>query len=78
MRTAGRDDVLPLAFPIVTKDGETLTELPIQKGQSILVSVCAYNRLPSVWGSDAEEWNPGRFLDVSQEKQTFVGVYANL
>ncbi len=78
VRTAGRDDVLPLALPIVTKDGETLTELPIQKGQDVIVSICAYNRLPSVWGSDADEWNPRRFLDMSKEKQTSVGVYANL
>ncbi|KAL4268124.1 cytochrome P450 family protein [Pleurotus pulmonarius] len=77
-RTAGTDDVIPLALPIVTKDGETLTELAIHKGQSILVSVCAYNRLPSVWGSDAEKWNPRRFLDMPQEKQTSVGMYANL
>ncbi|KAF4605321.1 hypothetical protein EYR40_004105 [Pleurotus pulmonarius] len=78
VRTAGRDDVLPLALPVVTKDGETLTELPIQKGQDVIVSICAYNRLPSVWGGDADEWNPRRFLDVSKEKQTSVGVYANL
>ncbi|KAF7436931.1 hypothetical protein PC9H_003765 [Pleurotus ostreatus] len=78
VRTAERDDVLPLALPIVTKDGETLTELPIQKGQDFIVSICAYNRLPSVWGSDADEWNPRRFLDTSKEKQTSVGVYANL
>ncbi len=35
-------------------------------------------RLPSVWGEDAEEWNPRRFLDSSDIKQTSLGVYANL
>ncbi|KAF9499762.1 cytochrome P450 [Pleurotus eryngii] len=59
-------------------NGETLTELPIQKGQDIIVSICAYNRLPSVRGSDADEWNSPRFLAMSKEKQMSVGVCANL
>ncbi|KAF4590203.1 hypothetical protein EYR40_009398 [Pleurotus pulmonarius] len=77
-RTADRDDILPLALPVVTEDGQTLAELHIRKGQDFLLSVCAYNRLPSVWGEDADAWNPGRFLDVPKEKQINVGVYANL
>ncbi len=77
-RTADRDDILPLALPVVTEDGQTLTELHIRKGQDFLLSICAYNRLPSVWGEDADEWNPGRFLDVPKEKQINIGVYANL
>ena len=35
-------------------------------------------RLPSVWGDDAEEWNPNRFLDGRDIKQMSLGVYANL
>jgi hypothetical protein len=33
--------------------------------------------LPEVWGADADDWNPERFLD-SDRKQTSVGVFANL
>lgn len=55
-----------------------MTELHIRKGQDFRLSVCAYNRLPSVWGDDADEWNPRRFLDVPKEKQINIGVYANL
>ncbi|KAF7422500.1 hypothetical protein PC9H_010656 [Pleurotus ostreatus] len=77
-RTADRDDILPLALPVITEDGQTMTELHIRKGQDFRLSVCAYNRLPSVWGDDADEWNPRRFLDVPKEKQINIGVYANL
>jgi hypothetical protein len=36
------------------------------------------SRLPQVWGEDANEWNPDRFLDAEIAKQTSVGVYGNL
>ncbi len=36
------------------------------------------SRLPDVWGNDANEWNPMRFVDASEEKQVKVGILANL
>jgi hypothetical protein len=43
-RTAGRDDVIPLSMPLRTKGGQFITGIPISKGQSILLSVAAFNR----------------------------------
>ncbi|KAF4593473.1 hypothetical protein EYR38_009188 [Pleurotus pulmonarius] len=80
-RTAERDDTIPLDIPIVTTDGEVIKELPIRKGQDLFISISGYNRLPSIWGDDADAWNPRRFIDVPRkenEKRTAVGVYANL
>ncbi|KAK0187584.1 cytochrome P450 [Armillaria mellea] len=77
-RKSVQDDVLPLAEPITTSDGKVCSEIPISKGQTVMASVYTYNRLPSVWGEDAEEWNPGRFLDNRDIKQTSLGAYANL
>ncbi|KAK0245118.1 cytochrome P450 [Armillaria nabsnona] len=67
IRTAPHDDVLPLS------GGKTLA---ITKGQTLACSVYLYNRLPSLWGDDAEEWNPARFLDKALPVS--LGVYANL
>ncbi|KAF7791574.1 hypothetical protein EIP86_002590 [Pleurotus ostreatoroseus] len=78
LRTADQDDVIPLSSPIYTKKGQMMTEIPIKAGQNILVSVCAYNRLTDVWGKDAHEWNPMRFLNDDSEKQVKIGVYSNL
>ncbi|KAJ8521421.1 hypothetical protein ONZ45_g1869 [Pleurotus djamor] len=78
VRTAAFDDVLPLSIPIVTKGGDIVTEIPVKKGTDIVVSICAYNRLPEVWGPDADQWNPRRFLEKPTDKQTSVGVFANL
>ncbi|KAK0222986.1 cytochrome P450 [Armillaria nabsnona] len=77
-REASQDDVLPLAEPIITSDGQSCSEIPISKGQVICASVYTYNRLPSVWGDDAAEWNPCRFLEDRGIKQQSLGTYANL
>ncbi|KAI0373422.1 PAH-inducible cytochrome P450 monooxygenase PC-PAH 4 [Pilatotrama ljubarskyi] len=77
-RVAAKDDVLPLAYPIISASGETITEIPVSKGQVILTSFATYNRLPQVWGEDAHVWNPDRFCKLEAGKQTNVGVFANL
>ncbi|KAI0293886.1 cytochrome P450 [Multifurca ochricompacta] len=77
-RVAGRDDVIPLAFPITTKSGEQISSIPVKKGTPIDIFIDAYNRLPEVWGPDADEWNPDRFLDQNKKQQISLGVFANL
>ncbi|KAI0714601.1 cytochrome P450 [Earliella scabrosa] len=77
-RQAGRDDVLPLANPITTSDGETVTEVPVPKGTNVLCSIWAYNRLPEIWGLDANEFNPHRFIEHEKMGETYVGVTSNL
>ncbi|KAK0493395.1 cytochrome P450 [Armillaria luteobubalina] len=73
-RQTAQDDVLPLAEPIITSDGKSCSQVPIAKGQVVMASIYTYNRLPSVWGDDADEWNPNRFLDGRDIKQTSLGV----
>ncbi|KAK0470685.1 cytochrome P450 [Armillaria novae-zelandiae] len=80
-REASEDHILPLAEPIITSDGKSCSEIPISKGQIIFGSVYTYNRrvqLPSVWGDDAAEWNPFRFIEDRGYKEEFLGPYANL
>ncbi|KAJ3010757.1 hypothetical protein NUW54_g2381 [Trametes sanguinea] len=77
-RVATKDDVIPLAYPVMTAEGEMVSEIPIRKGQIVNTSLAMYNRLPQVWGADAEEWNPDRFTALDGNKQTYVGVFANL
>ncbi|KAF9024372.1 cytochrome P450 [Hymenopellis radicata] len=76
-RVAARDDVIPLSHPIKTREGKVLSEVPVRKGQSVDVPVHLYHSLRSVWGEDADDWNPGRFLN-GQDQDVTVGVYANL
>ncbi|KAI0089302.1 cytochrome P450 [Irpex rosettiformis] len=77
-RSAAKDDIIPLSEPIVTATGEIIEEIPIAKGQGFLISVCAYNRIKSIWGEDANEFNPQRFIDGEVENTIKLGVYGNL
>lgn len=61
-RTAEGDDIVLLAVPIVTSDGQTIKELSVWKGQDFSMFISGYSRLRPVWGEDAEIWNPQRFL----------------
>ncbi|PBK83826.1 cytochrome P450 [Armillaria gallica] len=77
LREASQDDVLLLAEPIITSDGQSCSEIPISKGQVISASVYTYNRRVQsdyIQGS----LNPRRFLEDRGMKQESLGAYANL
>lgn len=78
VRTAAQDDIIPVAKSVTGESGNLITELHIKKGQNITASVCGYNRLPIIWGEDAEEWNPTRFLANKQDRGTSAGLWDNL
>ncbi|KAJ7455755.1 cytochrome P450 [Mycena latifolia] len=62
-RSASEDCVLPLSSEIVTTTGERIRELPVRKGQFIYLAVGAYQRQEALWGPDANEFKPSRWLD---------------
>ncbi|KAK7439327.1 hypothetical protein VKT23_017552 [Stygiomarasmius scandens] len=80
VRCSERDDVIPLSEPAISVSGEKMTQIPVKKGQRIIIDIPSYNRLKSVWSEDPDTWNPERFLDSENQmrKDTTLGVYANL
>ncbi|RPD64581.1 cytochrome P450 [Lentinus tigrinus ALCF2SS1-7] len=78
VRVPTRDEVLPLAYPVTNVVGETVNEVPIPKGTNLYLSIWTYNRLPQIWGPDAHEFNPNRFLKQEKMGETYVGVTSNL
>jgi len=54
--------VLPFSKPIKGIDGRQLTEIAIPRGTRIGLSILAANRNPDLWGPDASEWKPERWL----------------
>jgi cytochrome P450 len=77
-RDATQDDVIPLASPIVMKSGEQVSSIHVKKGTPVDVTISVYNRLPEIWGADANEFNPDRFLNNDKSKSSNIGVFAGL
>ncbi|KAK0455619.1 cytochrome P450 [Desarmillaria tabescens] len=59
------DDILPLATPVVTKSGETINSIFVAKGTHVTASIGMLNRSEELWGPDAKEFKPERWLEDS-------------
>ncbi|KAK7036081.1 cytochrome P450 [Favolaschia claudopus] len=57
------DDVLPLATPIRTPSGALIDSVPVRKGTVLTASLNWTNLSKSVWGEDAAEFKPERWLN---------------
>ncbi|KAJ7894580.1 cytochrome P450 [Mycena leptocephala] len=77
-RVAGEDLVIPLASEITTISGERISNLPVKKGQFIAVAIASYQRMEALWGSDAEQFKPSRWLEGNPCKGKALGPYAHL
>ncbi|KAJ6550845.1 cytochrome P450 [Mycena vulgaris] len=62
-RVALEDDVLPLTKPIRTASGALIDKIPIRKGTVLTISLHYTNVAKSIWGPDAAEFKPERWLD---------------
>ncbi|OSX59529.1 hypothetical protein POSPLADRAFT_1048841 [Postia placenta MAD-698-R-SB12] len=61
-RVAKRDAVLPLHFPVVGRNGQTMSEIHVPKGTKIILGTLGSNTSKAKWGEDALEWKPERWL----------------
>jgi len=77
-REATKDDVLPLTRPIVGVSGKVYNELPVPAGTLVFISIAGYNLNKDLWGPDAYEFRPERWLDTNEKPETPFGVYGNL
>ena len=78
---ARKDVVLPFSEPIEGLDGTMMNEVVVPKNTLVFVAIRSCNRNKAIWGDDAEEWKPERWLSPmpSAVKEASVpGVYANL
>ncbi|KAK6977253.1 cytochrome P450 [Favolaschia claudopus] len=77
-RAAIVDTVLPLTNPIHLSTGEVVHSIPIRKGQVVTVAAASYHRNEALWGDDAHEFRPSRWLDGTAFHGRALGPYANL
>lgn len=72
---------MPLSEPMYGVNGELITEIPVPKDTAIVIGVRACNRNKALWGEDALEFKPERWLSPLPDaitKAHIPGVYSNL
>ncbi|KAI5117518.1 hypothetical protein M0805_009526 [Coniferiporia weirii] len=62
-RMAAYDDIIPLSTPVTTASGETVDCITVAGGATLVVPILAINRSEVIWGLDAQEFKPERWLD---------------
>ena len=77
-RVATRDDVLPVSQPYTDRDGNVCTEIPIAKGDRILIPIIALHTSKEIWGEDALEFKyvailPAFYALHADSRRTFIG-----
>ncbi|KAG8952966.1 hypothetical protein FRC04_003418 [Tulasnella sp. 424] len=77
-RTPVKDEVIPLSEPIVDRSGKEINEIILKAGESIFISMAAFNWSTKYWGPDAHEFKPERWANPPEESSVIPHVYANL
>ena len=81
MFRALKDIVLPFSEPIQGLDGTMIDEVVVPKGTMVFVGIRSANRNKAIWGEDALEWKPERWLSPmphAVKEAKIPGVYMNL
>ncbi|KAG2032102.1 cytochrome P450 [Suillus americanus] len=67
-RTARQASVLPLHQPIRSASGEMISSVHVPENTTLIISILASNHNKEIWGEDASEWRPERWLSPSGER----------
>ncbi|KAJ6532558.1 cytochrome P450 [Mycena capillaripes] len=75
----GDNVMVPLTYPIrSTITGEETRELLIKEGTAVYLGLSAANRSTAIWGPDASEFKPERWLNRSQTQIKLPGAYSSM
>ncbi|KAG6909598.1 hypothetical protein DXG01_016637 [Tephrocybe rancida] len=78
IRTAVKDDILPLGQSITDRKGVVHDTIKVAKGQLLFIPILAINRDKSIWGEDAGKFRPERWEHVPEAAGTIPGVWGNM
>ncbi|TFK46540.1 cytochrome P450 [Heliocybe sulcata] len=79
VRVATKDDVIPLNKPFVNRKGTEQSTFAIAKGENITLPIDLIGRSKDIWGDDAEEFRPERWLshDIPEAATSVPGIWGN-
>ena len=72
---------MPVAKPVIGVDGTVMKEIPVPAGTPVFLGILASNLNKDIWGEDALEFKPERWMSPLPASVTDAhvhGVYANL
>ncbi|KAI5892471.1 cytochrome P450 [Schizophyllum commune H4-8] len=81
MRMARKDVVLPFSKPVIGEDGKELSDVFLPAGTMVMIAIMNANRNKEIWGGDAGEWKPERWLAPLPEtvaEAHVPGIYSHL
>jgi cytochrome P450 len=73
--------LVPLSKPIIGQNGEEIKEVVVPRGTNVMISILGSNTDPDLWGTDAREWKPERWLfplPARLGEAHLPGIYSNL
>ncbi|KAJ6478109.1 cytochrome P450 [Mycena vitilis] len=74
-----KDVMVPLTYPIrSTITGDETRDLLIEEGTAVYLGLSAANRSTAIWGPDAAEFKPERWLNRSQNESKLPGAYSGM
>ncbi|KAL5482415.1 hypothetical protein ACEPAI_9009 [Sanghuangporus weigelae] len=80
-RITRKDTILPLQWPIKSTHGKDVREIFVRKGTTVYVSIIGANKNKAIWGEDADEWKPERWLKQLPQNLSdahLPGVYSQM
>ncbi|KAI0698621.1 cytochrome P450 [Cytidiella melzeri] len=80
-RETRQDVIMPFSEPIRGVNGDALTEILVPKDTTVVIGIRACNRNKAIWGEDALEWKPERWLKKLPDSVAAAhvpGIYSNL
>ncbi|KAH8102301.1 cytochrome P450 [Cristinia sonorae] len=78
VRVATRDDEIPVGKPYRDRYGVERDSISVAKGDFIMLPILAINRSKTIWGEDAHEFKPERWVNPPEAVSGIPGVWGHL
>ncbi|KAG8891502.1 hypothetical protein FRC00_013595 [Tulasnella sp. 408] len=80
VRSAGQDTSIPVGTPYIDKKGVERTEISVGAREEIVIPISLINRDKEIWGEDAEEFKPERWLEGNTHPRSseIPGVFSSI
>ncbi|OCB84952.1 cytochrome P450 [Sanghuangporus baumii] len=71
-------DEIPLSGSVTDKYGRVSTTVRVRRGDIVSIPIAAVNRRKEVWGDDALEFKPERWMNLPPSTNSIPGLWSNI